>query len=209
MKNSYYFYPIYVMEVSMAERESLPKELILEFVIAGHGDLPKVKKLLAEHPALLNASYPWSENDHETALQAAAQVASVPIAEYLLEQGAPLDICSAAMLGRTDDIRRLLDENPALIQARGAHGIPLMAYAAMSGNIELARMLWERGAQEGTALALGSAVEKGQLEMTRWLLQNTRPDLGWKNYQGKTALAIARERGDQAAAALLQEHGAS
>ena len=77
----------------------LPVDLVRKFVIAGHGDLDKVKALLAETPQLLQAAYPWQENDTETALQGAAQVGNVAVAEFLLSQGAPLDICTAAMLG--------------------------------------------------------------------------------------------------------------
>jgi hypothetical protein len=67
----------------------------------------------------------------------------------------------------------------------------------MSGNVELAKLLWGRGAREGAAFALSNAVTKGYLEMTRWLLANCKTDLNWKNYEGKTALMIATEKGEQ------------
>ncbi len=70
----------------------LSTDLIREFVIAGHGNLEKVRKMLEENPELLNASYAWSETDHETAVQGAAQVGNAPLATYLLEQGAPLEL---------------------------------------------------------------------------------------------------------------------
>ena len=35
----------------------LSTDLIREFVIAGHGNLEKVRKMLAEKPDLLNAAY--------------------------------------------------------------------------------------------------------------------------------------------------------
>src|SRR4051794_32277203 len=73
---------------------------IREFVIAGHGNLEKVKQMLAIHPELLNIANVWRPGDTETALQGAAHVGNREIAEYLLSLGAPMDICCAAMLGR-------------------------------------------------------------------------------------------------------------
>lgn len=192
----------------MSEPRFSPEQL-REFVIAGHWNLPRVQEMLAEFPELLNERYQWGENDYETAIQAAAHVGSAHVAEFLLAQGAPLEICTAAMLGRRDELERLLDEDPARINARGAHTIPLLAHAALSGKADLAEMLVTRGAQEGISFALSNAVSKGHLDMTRWLLENTKPDLAWPNYEGKTPLTIAGEAGNEALAALLREHGAA
>jgi len=184
-------------------------ELVREFVIAGHGNLPRVKELLGQHPELLNAAYPWSETDKETAIMAAGQVGSVSVAEYLLAQGAPLGICNAAMLGRRNDVERFLANNPESIRAKGAHGIPLLAHAALSGNNDLVKMLVENGAVEGTSFALHNAVSRGHFEVARWLLDNAKPDVNWKNYQGKTALEVALERKNDSLVRTLREHGAS
>jgi len=186
---------------------SFSNDQLREFVIAGHWNLPVVKEMLAKSPDMLNARYQWGENDHETAVQAAAHVGSPHVAEFLLEQGAPLEICTAAMLGRQPDVERLLQEDPALINAHGAHGIPLMAHAALSGNVQLARMLFERGAHEDLSFALSNAVGKGHLEMSRWLLETGQPDLGWKDFQGKTALEIATDAQNDQLVGLLNEYG--
>jgi len=187
----------------------LRRDLIRDFVIAGHGNLARVQDLLAQNPELLNAQYQWSENDSETAIQGAAQVGNAKIAEYLLAQGAPLDICTAAMLGRADDVKRLLDEDPGRLQARGAHGISLLAHAALSGDVSLARMLFERGAREDPSYSLGNAVMKGRVDMARWLIENAAPDLNWKNYEGKSLSAIAAENDDVPLVELLSAHGAA
>ncbi len=181
---------------------------IREFVIAGHGDLAKVKTMLAGTPSLLHAPYKWAEHDFETAIQAAAHVGSVPVAEYLLAHGAVLEICTAAMLGRVDVVEHLLDTDPRLIQAVGAHGIPLLTHAALSGNVDLVQRLFAWGATKGTSSALGNAVTKGHLDVVRWILEHGTPDLTWKNFQGKTVLEIARERGDEQIIQLLRAHGA-
>src|SRR5512143_2505466 len=121
----------------MDTEDVVTEDEIRDFVVAAHGNLPRVREMLAEHPSLVNARYQWAENDSETAIQAAAQVGSRPVVEYLLERGAPLEICTAAMLGRRDVVQRMLDEDPKLIDAKGAHGIPLMPHAAVSNNLEL------------------------------------------------------------------------
>jgi ankyrin repeat protein len=189
--------------------DTLSPEEIRDFVIAAHGNLPRVREMLAARPGLVNAAHQWSTTDSETAIQAAAQVGSTPVADYLLERGAPLEICTAAMLGRMDDVQRILDQDPTRIDARGAHGISLMAHAALSNNVELAKMLFERGATAGMSLAFGNAVMHGDARMARWIIEHGRPDLSWKNYEGKGLLTIARETGKQDMIELLREYGAT
>ncbi|MCU0491926.1 MAG: ankyrin repeat domain-containing protein [Chloroflexaceae bacterium] len=179
-------------------------EDVRAFVLAGHGSLEKVQQMLADQPALLCMRYEWKPGDTETALEGASHVGNRAIAEFLLSQGETLTICTAAMLGQVSDVERLLHEDPARIQARGAHGIPLMSHAAWSGSVELAQLLVARGASEGMSSALSNAVSRGHLELARWLLEHTSPDLAWKNFQEKTALEIATERGDEAMMALLK-----
>src|SRR6266849_6030698 len=149
-----------VKEPGRVNAEVLSPELVRDFVIAGHMDLEKVKRMHEEHPDLLSAAYPWKENDHETAIQGAAQMGNVAVAEYLLSRGAPLEICTAAMLGRTDDVKRILSITPDDINATGAHGIPLLAHAALSGNLDLVQLLFERGAHLGVSFAFHNAVSR-------------------------------------------------
>jgi ankyrin repeat protein len=178
-------------------------------VLAGHGNLARVQEMLAAAPALLNTPYEWRANDRETALQAAAHVGNRAIAEYLLAQGAPLDICTAAMLGRQADVQRFVSDDPAQIDATGAHGIALLTHAALSGDVALVQWLIAHGARAGIPAALHNAVSQGHAELTDWLLRHADPDLGWKNFEGKTALTIATERGYEPIAQLLRAHGAA
>jgi len=187
------------------EEEVLTEDLIEAFIIAAHGNLPRVREMLILHPGLLNARHYWSKTDSETAIQAAAQTGSVPVVEYLLERGAALEITTAAMLGRKADVERMLKEDPALIDARGAHGIPLMPHAALGGNVELVKMLYERGVKASIPHALGNAVMHGDARMARWLLENAKPDLSWRSYEGKDLLTIAKETGKKEMLDLLAE----
>jgi ankyrin repeat protein len=111
------------------------------------------------------------------------------------------------MLGRKETVERLLDEDPSLIEARGAHGIPLMPHAAMGNNLELAEMLFERGATAGMSHALGNAIMHGDVSMARWILGTGQADLLWKDYEGKSLMAIARGTGNREMVDLMREHG--
>lgn len=181
-------------------------EAIREFVLAGHGNLEKVQTLLAQDPSLLSAAHVWGENDTETAVQAAAHVGNRPIAEYLLSHGAPLEICTAASLGKRDAVEQMLAQDSGLIKANGAHGIPLLSHAAFSGDTGLVEMLYQRGAQQGASMALSFAVMKGHTDLAAWLIEHANPDLSIKNYQGKTLLEQAEASGNQAMIELVRRH---
>ena len=186
----------------------LTGEQIREFVIAGHGNLEAVRALLAAEPRLLNAANEWGPGDTETAIQGAAHVGSREVAEYLLAQGAPLELMTAAMLGRRAVVEELLAADAAAIHSRGAHGIPLLCHAAFSGDAALVAALHEAGACEGNTMALANAVAVGARAVAVWLLENVDPDLAWTNWQGRTALDVAVARGDERMADLLRAYGA-
>ena len=118
----------------MTERPApLAADLVRAFVIAGHGDLDKVKATLAETPEVVNATWDWGGGDFETALGGAAHVGQREIALYLLAHGARFDLYAAAMLGQLDAVKVVLEANPAARFTPGAHGIPLMAHALRGG----------------------------------------------------------------------------
>lgn len=184
------------------------QDIIRQFLIDAHGNLDGVKATLAQHPALLHVAYAWSADDSETAIQAAAHMGNRPIAEYLLGLGAPLAIYTAAMLGRRDDVARILHDDPAQAGARGGHGISLLSHVAMSGNTDIAQMIYEAGAREGINSALFGAISFGHLDMAQWLIDHGATDFTQRNFQGKTALVAAEEGGHRAIADLLRRHGA-
>jgi hypothetical protein len=114
--------------------QPIEPELVAEFVLKAHGDLGVVKQLLEQEPAIVNAAWDWGGGDWETAVGAAAHVGRRDIAEYLLEHGARLDVFAAAMLGETEIVRAMLESQPGLRDARGPHGIPLIAHAEAGGE---------------------------------------------------------------------------
>ena len=56
------------------------------------------------------------------------------IATFLLEKGARPDVFTAAMLGHLEVVKSLLASHPSLADAKGPHGIPLLAHARAGGK---------------------------------------------------------------------------
>ena len=104
------------------------------FVASSHGDIEAVRALLAEEPRLVNASWDWGGGDWETGLGAAAHMGRRQIALLLLEHGARLDLFAAAMLGYFGIVSAILAEFPAMRDATGPHGIPLVEHARAGGD---------------------------------------------------------------------------
>jgi hypothetical protein len=120
-------------------------ELVKAFVIAGHGDLPKVEALLKQEPRLINACWDWGGGDFETALGGAAHVGRPEIARYLLAHGARLDVFAAAMLGELEIVKAALTAFPDALNVPGPHGIPLLAHAKAGGEKASATLKYLEG----------------------------------------------------------------
>jgi len=181
----------------------LTQDQINNFVIAAHHDLPFVQKTLAEFPDLLNENAEWME----TPIQAASHVYNRPLIDFLLAQGAPMDICTAAVLGRTDDVKAMLADDPVSAFEIGPHNLILMFYPAIVGNIEIAQILLDAGAEinveEGTTSPLHGAAVFGQTAMVKWLLDHDADPYA-KEREGRTPLDSAEANNHEDAAALLR-----
>lgn len=182
----------------------ITQEVIDQFVGAAHGDLDTVKHLLSQYPDLINASASWKE----TAVEAAAQTGRKDIVQYLVENGAPVEICTAAMMGMHDQVQAILRADPAQQYARGAHGIPLLYFPVIMGNKDLADFLLPLGVDvnggDGITTPLQGAILFNQPEMVEWLLMHGA-NIDLKNYDGKTALQLAQDAGNTRIIEILQE----
>lgn len=179
------------------------QEIVDRFVGVCHGNLDQVRTLLDQYPSLINAASALKE----TGVQAAAHVGNRAIVEFLLSRGAPMDVTVAAMLGKKDEVARMLDEDPSRAHATGAHAIPAIFFASLSGDTEIAGMLHERGADlnagDGVNTPLHGAAAFGHAEMVRWLLaRGARTDT--KDYNGKIPADAAEGYGRPEMAALIR-----
>jgi hypothetical protein len=111
----------------------LDRPRVKRFVIAGHGNWPAVKAMLAEEPNLINGAIDWGNGDFETALGGASHMGRRDIAEYLLEHNARMDIFAATMLGQIDIVTAAVAAFPNIVYVPGPHGIPLIVHAEKGG----------------------------------------------------------------------------
>lgn len=115
------------------KRPQLNHLLVQDFIVFAHMDLPMVRQLLEKEPGLIAATINWGASDWESGLGAAAHMGRRDIVEYLLENGARIDLFCAAMLGQLDVVQAFLKLQPKLIDAKGPHGFSLHFHAQVGG----------------------------------------------------------------------------
>jgi hypothetical protein len=109
-------------------------KVVAEVVGRSHSNLGRVKELITTYPELVNAQWDWGFGDWESPLGAASHVGQREIAEYLLENGARMDLFAAAMLGMTDVVKACIGAQPGIQRTLGPHGITLLAHAKAGGT---------------------------------------------------------------------------
>ncbi len=117
-----------------ARPDPLASEQVNTFVRVAHSNLDETRSMLDKEPRLIKATWDWGGGDFESALGAAGHMGRHDIAEFLLERGAPLELCAAAMLGQLPIIRAALELQPSLLHVPGPHGITLTAHAQKGGS---------------------------------------------------------------------------
>lgn len=110
------------------------QKLVAEVVGVSHFNEQRVKELVKAYPELVNAWWDWGFGDWESPLGAASHVGHRGIAEYLLGQGARIDIFAAAMLGFTDVVKAFVKLQPGIQRTLGPHGITLLSHAKAGGK---------------------------------------------------------------------------
>lgn len=190
----------------------LPQWVTNRFVSVSHGNLAAMRELLATYPSLTNVNASWDE----LGVEAGAHVGFKDGVQFLLDQGAPLSVCTAAMMGRADRVKALLTEDPLRIWDHGAHNMPPMWFPAIGGgqadHLESARLLLDAGADVNAhkrgQTALHWAARGGQVEMVDLLLSRgadaNAPMMG----DGATPLALAEKRGHGSIVERLRKAGA-
>lgn len=127
-----------------------PNNLIKEFVQAGHNNIDKVKEMLSEFPNLIYCRYDWGGGDFEEAIEGAGHLGNKEIAEYLIGQGARVNIFVLTMLGRIHVVKELINLYPEMLYTKGAHGFSLLHHARVGGidSEELYSYFQEKGLKE-------------------------------------------------------------
>jgi len=137
-------------DLKSPKADQLPPEKVKDFVVAGHGDLDKVKSMLQEFPTLLYATWDWGGGDFETALEGAGHVGNKEIANYLIPLGARTNLFVLTMLGKTQIVKPYLEAYPEYLNARGPHGFTFLHHAQRGGEDakELLEYLQGKGLKE-------------------------------------------------------------
>lgn len=119
--------------VIRSDYPSQEPELVQEMVIVSHGNVARVKELVARQRTLAKAAWDWGFGDWEDALGAASHVGNREIAEVLLANGARPTIFSAAMLGHLDVVKSFIVASPGIQRTKGPHSITLLNHATAGG----------------------------------------------------------------------------
>jgi hypothetical protein len=115
--------------ITQDRKPALADNLVQEFVGASHGQVEKVKELLADNPTLLNATWDWQNGDFETGIGAAGHIGHRELALFFIEQGARTDLFVHTMLGHLDIVKPILTRYPEMVNCKGPHGITLIRHA--------------------------------------------------------------------------------
>jgi len=139
--------------------------------------------------------------------------------DELLAREPELDVFEAAAVGRTERLRELLDDDPALANAWAEDGFQPLGLASFFGRVDAARLLVEHGAEVNSAsrndfkvMPLHSAAATGdpeaRYELAKLLLEHGA-DANARQQDDFTPLMAADQHGDKHLRSLLVEHGAT
>ena len=160
-------------------------------------DLAAARDTLAADPSSAHGTSP----EGTSLLCLAVYYGQREIAGAIAAVKGDIDVFEAALLGRVDRLRALLDADPALLNAYAADGFYPLGLAAYFKQPAAARLLLDRGADPNQAArnpakvtALHAAVSSDQLQIVEWLLDagadvNARQQMDYTPLMGAAANA--------------------
>jgi len=136
------------------------------------------------------------------------------VVDALLASGIELNIFEAAATGQTDRVRKLAEQDPAVVNAYAPDGFTPLGLAAFFGHAKTVSALLAAGAEVNLASRetmkmspLGSALAVQRNDIARMLI-DAGADVNAKAENDLRPLHTAAARGNLEAAMLLLEHGA-
>lgn len=172
-------------------------------------DAEGVERLLDGDPAFLTA-----RQNGVTSILFAIYNGHADLARLFLERGATLTFSEACALGDEAQALRMLDDNPALLNAYSDDGFPPVGLAIFFRHPELAKTLIDRGADVNAAaknafrVAPVHAAAAVRDAATMTLLLERGADVNARQQLGYTALHTAAQLGDEIMLELLLAGGA-
>jgi ankyrin repeat protein len=174
------------------------------------GILSTVKSLLDADSSLASA-----KNDSGvSAVLMCTYTGRREIRDLLLSRGAALELHDAAAIGDLDRVKQFVDNDPSLAKSFSPDGFPVVALAAVFGNLHVARYLAGHGADVNASATNGSgynaltgAVTTGHIDTVQWLLEHgANPN--YRYGPGYTPLLAAAANGHLEIVKLLLARGA-
>jgi len=173
------------------------------------GDLSEVSNLLAANPRLANVR----SKEGLPVVLASIYLGKREIAALLVQNGAKLDLFSAAAFGALDRVVEILDKWPDLVNAYAVDGFQALGLAAFFGHKEVVDQLVERGARVDSAAQnaskvtpLHSAAAAGHVQIAQTLLAHGA-NANAVQGGGFVALHAAAQNGQMEMVRLLLESG--
>ena len=177
----------------LRRRPKLDPKLVQQFVGACHRDPDGVKTMLKQEPGLSNASWNLGGGDWERGMEAAAHMGRPDIADTLIQHKARKCAYWAAMAGEEAIVKAFVTSDTEIVNTGGAHGISLMAHAAICGKVTLTQYLRDHGAELDNK-SLEHAVRGNRIDMVVWLVENGVNPAA-RRFDNKLLCDVAEERG--------------
>lgn len=174
---------------------STAPELAKEIVGASHGNIGRVRELLAEDRSLALASWDWGFGDWESALGAASHMGNHEMARLLIDHGARPNLFTWAMMDQVDAVRAVCEAQPGVQSIAGPHGITLLSHAKFGKAARVESYLRELGgADEGPTI----------LELSE---EQAATYLGEYTFEGDGGIPLLVERHRRGGIGLLRRGG--
>jgi ankyrin repeat protein len=182
-----------------------------EFIDAAtQGDVAKVKEMLEADPSLAQSR----DDNGLSVILKATYYGRRDVVEALLTSGVELNVFEAAATGQTARVRKLIEEDPALVNSYSPDGFAPLGLAVFFGHPETVDALLAAGAEVSAPsretmklTPLASALAAGHNQIARTLIDHGA-HVNAKGDNDVTPLHTAAARGNIEAATFLLEHGA-